>query len=84
MSYTAGSGSVESTGALLDSGVFLDLEDIERRTPPSYAALERSILVVKRLLSDLRVPSEASEALSMAAGQGHETIMQLLLEKGAN
>ena len=70
--YAAGSGSLESTEALLDSGAFPDLEDIGRRTPLSYAASEGSILIVERLFSDPRVLSEASEALFMVAGQGHE------------
>ena len=73
--------------ALLEPGAEPDLKDYHGRTPLSCAAGSGSIgsiLIVARLLSDPRVPSEASEALSMAAGQGHEAIVRLLLEKGAN
>ncbi|OCK94837.1 ankyrin, partial [Cenococcum geophilum 1.58] len=82
--YAAGSGSPEPTEALSEPGAPSDLKDIERQRPLLYAASEGSILIVKRLPSDPHVPSEALEALSMAAGQGHEAIIQLLLEKGAN
>ena len=73
--------------ALLETGAEPDLKDYHEKTPLSCAAGSGSlgsILIVERLLSDPRVLSEASKAPSMAAGQGHEAIVQLLLEKGAS
>jgi ankyrin repeat protein len=82
-------GDLNTFQHLHKKGSHPNLKDYTSRTPLSYASEKGFLRIVKRLLGDDRVDVDVQDALGQtplvwAMKSGHEAIVKLLLDKGAD
>ena len=85
--YAATGGHEEVVQILLEAHATIDTENCEHETPIMRAAMAGHLGTVKLLLDsrgDSSLESRADKALIAAAGAGHATLVNFLLQMGAN
>lgn len=90
LSWAAGNGQVDAVEQLLAAGADVNTKSKHGRTPLSWATYRGRKAVVAVLVQQADIDPDYSEwqwgesPLLLASEQGHEEIVRLLLERGAN